>query len=279
MIFMTTGEKIARLRKENNYTQEQLAALLGVSRQAISKWESDGAWPETDKLIRLSDLFGCTVDYLLKENAPPTFPAAESPGSACGPQVFLSGRLPYGFQYTSKRRVLGMPLVHVTWSHRQVSKGFIAIGLRAKGVISLGLLPMGVVSIGLFPVGILSFGTFALGLVAAGAFALGLLLAMGAIAIGPLALGAVAMGLYASGALGYGWLAAWGDEAYSHGIAIAQSYAQGAVSLFRQPRVPGEPTTYLFHNALYTTKEVRQLVLESAPAFLRWLAGVFVHTF
>lgn len=275
---MTTGEKIARLRKENNYTQEQLAALLGVSRQAISKWESDSAWPETDKLIRLSDLFDCTVDYLLKENAPPASPTA-APGSACGPQVFLSGRLPYGFQYTSKRKVLGMPLVHVTWSHRQVSKGFIAIGLRAKGVISLGLLPIGVVSIGLFPVGVLSFGTFALGLVAAGAFALGLLLAMGAIAIGPLALGAVAVGLYASGALGYGWLAAWGDEAYSHGIAIAQSYAQGAVSLLRQPRVPGEPTTYLFQNALYTTEEVRQLVLESAPAFLRWLAGVFVHTF
>lgn len=48
---MTTGEKISKLRRENNYTQEQLAELLGVSRQAISKWESSLAYPETDKLI------------------------------------------------------------------------------------------------------------------------------------------------------------------------------------------------------------------------------------
>ena len=50
---MTLGEKIAKQRKENNYTQEQLADLLGVSRQSVSKWESDLAYPETDKLIRL----------------------------------------------------------------------------------------------------------------------------------------------------------------------------------------------------------------------------------
>ena len=64
---MTTGEKIAKLRKENNYTQEQLAELLGVSRQSISKYESGIVYPETEKLIRLSELFGCTVDYLLKD--------------------------------------------------------------------------------------------------------------------------------------------------------------------------------------------------------------------
>ena len=66
---MKTGEKIAKMRKENNYTQEQLAVLLGVSRQSVSKYESGLTYPETDKLIRLSELFGCTVDYLLKDNA------------------------------------------------------------------------------------------------------------------------------------------------------------------------------------------------------------------
>ena len=45
---MTLGEKIAKQRKELNYTQEQLADILGVSRQSISKWESDIAYPETD---------------------------------------------------------------------------------------------------------------------------------------------------------------------------------------------------------------------------------------
>ena len=64
---MTLGEKIAKQRKELNYTQEQLADILGVSRQSISKWESDIAYPETDKLIELGKLFDCSMDYLLKE--------------------------------------------------------------------------------------------------------------------------------------------------------------------------------------------------------------------
>ncbi|MBO5197110.1 MAG: helix-turn-helix transcriptional regulator [Lachnospiraceae bacterium] len=64
---MTLGEKIAKQRKELNYTQEQLAAILGVSRQSISKWESDIAYPETDTLIELGKLFDCSMDYLLKE--------------------------------------------------------------------------------------------------------------------------------------------------------------------------------------------------------------------
>ena len=66
---MTTGEKISRLRKENNYTQEQLAERMGVSRQSVSKWESNIAYPETEKLIQLSEIFGCTLDYLLKEDS------------------------------------------------------------------------------------------------------------------------------------------------------------------------------------------------------------------
>lgn len=64
---MTLGEKIAKQRKELNYTQEQLADILGVSRQSISKWELDVAYPETDKLIELGKVFDCSMDYLLKE--------------------------------------------------------------------------------------------------------------------------------------------------------------------------------------------------------------------
>ncbi|MBE6638582.1 MAG: helix-turn-helix transcriptional regulator [Ruminococcaceae bacterium] len=64
---MTLGEKIAKQRKELNYTQEQLADILNVSRQSISKWESDIAYPETDKLIELGKLFECSMDYLLKK--------------------------------------------------------------------------------------------------------------------------------------------------------------------------------------------------------------------
>ena len=64
---MTLGEKIAKQRKELNYTQEQLAEILDVSRQSISKWESDQTYPETDKLIEIGKVFDCSMDYLLKE--------------------------------------------------------------------------------------------------------------------------------------------------------------------------------------------------------------------
>ena len=64
---MTLGEKLSKLRKEYNYTQAQLAYILGVSRQSISKWESDIAYPETEKLIELGKIFECSMDYLLKD--------------------------------------------------------------------------------------------------------------------------------------------------------------------------------------------------------------------
>jgi len=64
---MTFGEKLSKLRKENNYTQEQLAHILNVSRQSVSKWESNITYPETDKLISMSRLFDCSIDFLLND--------------------------------------------------------------------------------------------------------------------------------------------------------------------------------------------------------------------
>lgn len=63
---MSLGENIVRLRTEKRLTQEELADLLGVSRQSVSKWESDASTPELDKLIRLSEVFDITVDELVK---------------------------------------------------------------------------------------------------------------------------------------------------------------------------------------------------------------------
>ena len=66
---MTFGEKLKVLRKEKGYSQEEFAGLLNVSRQAVSKWESDRGTPETDKLLQISNMFGVTLDYLLKEES------------------------------------------------------------------------------------------------------------------------------------------------------------------------------------------------------------------
>lgn len=65
---MTIGEKLAQLRKQHHYTQEQLADLLDVSRQAVSKWESDLSLPETFKLIQLSKLYDISLDELIHED-------------------------------------------------------------------------------------------------------------------------------------------------------------------------------------------------------------------
>lgn len=62
---MTLGENITRLRTEKGWSQGDLADALDVSRQSISKWETDGSVPELDKLLRLSDLFGVTLDELV----------------------------------------------------------------------------------------------------------------------------------------------------------------------------------------------------------------------
>ena len=64
---MTLGEKLQKLRKARSLTQEELAEKVGVSRQSLSKWESDGALPDTANIILLADLFGVTTDYLLRE--------------------------------------------------------------------------------------------------------------------------------------------------------------------------------------------------------------------
>ncbi len=64
---MTTGEKIAALRKKGGMTQEELAEVLNVSRQSVSRWEMDIAFPETDKLIKLSKIFAVSIDYLLND--------------------------------------------------------------------------------------------------------------------------------------------------------------------------------------------------------------------
>ena len=66
---MTTGEKIAALRKEQGMSQEVLGEKLGLSRQAVSKWEADQAVPTMDNLMELSKLFGVPVDTLLRPDA------------------------------------------------------------------------------------------------------------------------------------------------------------------------------------------------------------------
>lgn len=65
---MTFGEKLFKLRKEKGLSQEALSEQVGTTRQAISKWENNQGFPETEKLMILSNIFEVSVDYLLKES-------------------------------------------------------------------------------------------------------------------------------------------------------------------------------------------------------------------
>lgn len=64
---MTFSEKLQLLRKQNNLSQEQLALKLGVSRQAISKWENDNTLPDINNIIKIAQLFNVSYDYLLND--------------------------------------------------------------------------------------------------------------------------------------------------------------------------------------------------------------------
>ncbi|HJA26142.1 MAG TPA: helix-turn-helix domain-containing protein [Candidatus Fournierella merdigallinarum] len=63
---MTLGENIARLRARRGWSQEELAAALEVSRQSVSKWETDASVPDLDKLVKLSEVFAVTLDALVR---------------------------------------------------------------------------------------------------------------------------------------------------------------------------------------------------------------------
>lgn len=80
------AERLQKLRKEHGYSQEQLADELGVSRQAVSKWERGEASPDTDNLIALARLYNISVDGLLfekpAEGAAESIPAEMESGSA-----------------------------------------------------------------------------------------------------------------------------------------------------------------------------------------------------
>lgn len=265
----STGTRLARLRRSLNITQEELAERLGISRQAISKWESDLAYPETEKLLLLSRLYGCTVDYLLTGEEP----SASQSTQAAAPDVWTRlgevwRRRPRYFEYKSQKKVGSLPLVHINIGLGRKAKGVIAIGLAAKGVVSLGLASMGVLSAGLCSVGILSLGVLSLGLLfAVGSIAVGVV-AIGAIALGILAIGALSVGLFSMGALAVGHYVAIGDHAYGM-FAWGDTVANGQF-LTISPLTPRELSDRL--------PEIEAFVDKHIPSFFRWIAWMLVHT-
>lgn len=244
---MTLGEKLTKLRRENNYTQEQLADILDVSRQAISKWESNITYPETDKLIRMSELFDCSLDYLLKDSVEKV--ANKSNNATVFFKKIIRER-------KSEKKLLGMPLWHIGKN----AKGIIAIGLNARGLIAIGLRAHGILSLGLLSLGLISFGIFSLGLLSIGTFALGIL-SIGCLSLGVFALGAISVGIISFGALSIGKYFASGDHAYAM-IALGQTKAAGSVFEKVGELDPKEIT------------KIKELLDTTIPSYFSWVKNI-----
>ncbi len=98
---MTLGQKLKILLKDNGMTQEDLAERLEVSRQAVGKWINDKGMPEVGKIVQISNLFGVSMDYLLKEDCDEKGVTEERAISNSGyyvSQEMLDGYLSYSKQ-------------------------------------------------------------------------------------------------------------------------------------------------------------------------------------
>lgn len=254
---MNFSEKLQTLRKARGMSQESLADALGVSRQAVSKWELGSSLPETDKLTALSDLFHVTIDYLVKDSV--TEPnTAHAPGQTPESDDIHYMRRPYFFrpdyEYKSKKKLFGLPLVHINVGYgMKKAKGFIAIGNLAVGVISVGLVSLGVISI----------GVLAAGLIGLGALVIGVLLAGGAFAAGAFAAGGIAFGIIAVGGVAIGVCSFGGCAIASHFAAGGYARAHVAVG----DAVSGVKTLHILNHDLSSVSraQVQSLLQEELP--------------
>lgn len=255
---MKFNEKLQMLRKEKGMSQEGLAEMLGVSRQAISKWESGAAFPETEKMIALCDIFGVTLDSLIRDGE-----TRNGSYDISGmPLVPIRG---YSYEYKSEKKLLGLPLVHIS-----IGRG----AKRAKGIVAIGNIATGAVSIGLLSSGILSIGVASAGLLSFGSFSLGLLLSMGAISIGAFSFGAIALGLVTFGAVSVG-LYSVGAFAAAARVAVGD-HAYGTIAVGRVARgmIEFVDTSANRDFSSIPVKEVREAILSEYPGTWGWIVNL-----
>lgn len=220
---MEFQQRLYELRKQSGLSQEGLASLLGVTRQAVQKWESGSSRPDMDNLAALARYFNVSLDYLVtgqERTAPP--PAATT--------IIHNHYSRWHYEYKSSRTLFGLPLIHIRLGERGLctARGIIAIGNCAVGALSIGGFSFGLVSVGGLSLGLLfSLGGGAVGALAIGGLALGLL-AFGGVAAGFFSLGGCAFGVYAAGGAAAASKIAIGGAA-SAPLAIGQM-AEGALT-------------------------------------------------
>ena len=186
---MNFETRLYELRKKAGLSQEELANLVGVSRQAVQKWEAGTSRPDVDNLTALASYFNVTLDWLILGREPELL--QERP-------VVVENHYHYEgwhYEYKSERTLFGLPLVHINLSQRGLTwaRGIVAIGNVATGVVAIGCFAAGILSLGAICLGLLVLAGMAVGLVALGGISIGII-AVGGCALGYLAIGGSAVG-------------------------------------------------------------------------------------
>ncbi|MEG2835418.1 helix-turn-helix domain-containing protein [Anaerorhabdus sp.] len=127
---MKFNEKLLKLRKEKGYSQEELAQMLGVSRQAISKWEVSDSYPEIENVLEISKLFQVSTDYLLNDQQEEMNVLKEE-----------SEKKHYGFLLGVIISVIGLIFSAMGWYENQTFREIsIGIIIQLGGVVTYELL-------------------------------------------------------------------------------------------------------------------------------------------
>lgn len=258
---MNFQERLFDLRRQAGLSQEELANLVGVTRQAVQKWEAGTSRPDMDNLVSLSEYFQVSLDYLVTgtESAPPPAPTVVN-------NYYHEHR--WHYEYKSKRTLFGLPLVHINrgpgihWARGIIAIGDIATGFVALGGIAVGLVSLGALSLGL----LLALGALSLGSVSVGGLAVGLT-AWGGFAFGPLSVGGVSCGVYAAGGVAIASKVAVGGLA-SAPLAIGAT-AEGAKTILI-------PLNGLGSVELDAAKASIDAACYGAPGFVPWLLKLFL---
>lgn len=230
---MKLGENIFKLRKQKGLSQEQLGEQVYVTRQTISNWELGETSPNPEQLKLLSKALNISVDKLIGNDE-------------CVNKDFNRS---YGYEYISKTKIKGVPLIHIN----------LGLGLRkARGIIAIGNIAKGIISLGGIATGIITLGGLSLGLISLGGLALGILLSIGGLSIGGIALGGIAVGLFSIGGISIGLYSVGGlsiakyvaSGGYAYGYIAIGEYVNGTIEL-----VQNEVTSY----------QIRKTILEQFP--------------
>lgn len=237
------GENIFKLRKKQGLSQEQLANLVNVTRQTISNWELNETSPNPEQLKSLSKILKISIDELLNNE--------EYQDKA------TTANHSYGYEYISKRKIRGIPLVHI---HLGLGHGI----RKAKGIIAIGDIAQGVVALGGIAMGLFTLGGIGLGVISLGGLALGILLSIGGLSIGSIALGGLAIGLFSIGGCAIGLYAIGGCSIAKY--IAAGDFATGYIAIGNH--VQG---TVEIIKAEATSKEISQTILEYLPKTWKWI--------